>query len=748
MQERQEEQKRVDRIIHEVNKKQVAYIENRDHVQKDVKQLKTGFWDDVTVNLEEMDDVIETFQSVKQQAELLGERERRMGMLDQYVNILSKQKDSPYFGRIDFREDGEEKESIYIGVASLMDENDEQFLIYDWRSPVASMYYDYTPGKAKYDTPYETIMGEMLLKRQFIIKKGNIEGLFDTGLTIGDTVLQEVLGGHANAQMKSIVATIQKQQNAIIRNVKDDLIIVQGVAGSGKTSAALQRIAYLLYHYRKSLHAENIILFSPNPLFNSYVSQVLPELGEKNMKQDTFWHFIQSKFDAKLTIETPLDQLEFLLQENDSSEKRVQEIEYKSSLSYQSSMDQYISHLLIEGMIFRDLTFHNEKWLTVDEIGEKFYSYESNISIANRLQLIQEWSLSIIKKKEKAERKKAWVENEVELLDKEDYLQAYKKAQQIDDDGFMQPEVEQAYLMKMVVKRRLKPLRKQIKSFYFVDILAMYDEFLRTSNKDDSGLEAIVSGDMLYEDVVPYLYLKQQLLKEDGHTSVRHIFIDEAQDYSPFHFAYLKELFPHSKWTLLGDVNQTIHYHADNQSVLFSNEKATIYQLRQSYRSTKEITTFTSSLLLNNEDIIPFNRSGEKPIIKNVDEKEALTILIDVVRRSVSLGHETIAIIARSASQSEEWYRQLLPHLNNVNLIHQKTTEFQKGITIIPSYLAKGIEFDAVVIPDGEQYKKERDRFLFYTVCTRAMHQLVILQKSQTNPFINGADVHTYEYIL
>lgn len=326
MQERQEEQKRVDRIIHEVIKKQVAYIENRDHVQKDVKQLKTGFWDDVTVNLEEMDDVIETFQSVKQQAELLGERERRMGMLDQYVNILSKQKDSPYFGRIDFKEDGEEKESIYIGVASLMDENDEQFLIYDWRSPVASMYYDYTPGKAKYDTPYETIMGEMLLKRQFIIKKGKIEGLFDTGLTIGDSVLQEVLGGHANAQMKSIVATIQKQQNAIIRNVKDDLIIVQGVAGSGKTSAALQRIAYLLYHYRKSLHAENIMLFSPNPLFNSYVSQVLPELGEKNMKQDTFWHFIQSKYDAKLTIETPLDQLEFLLQENDSSEKESRKL--------------------------------------------------------------------------------------------------------------------------------------------------------------------------------------------------------------------------------------------------------------------------------------------------------------------------------------------------------------------------------------------------------------------------------------
>lgn len=151
---------------------------------------------------------------------------------------------------------------------------------------------------------------------------------------------------------------------------------------------------------------------------------------------------------------------------------------------------------------------------------------------------------------------------------------------------------------------------------------------------------------------------------------------------------------------------------------------------------------------MNNEDIIPFNRSGEKPVIKNVDEKEALTILIDVVRRSVSLGHETIAIIARSASQSEECYRQLFPHFNNVNLIHQKTTEFQKGITIIPSYLAKGIEFDAVVIPDGEQYKKERDRFLFYTVCTRAMHQLVILQKSQTNPFINGANVHTYESIL
>ena len=308
------EQDRVDFVIKEIDKKTKKFKQGAGNVSSDVLELRKTFWEDVTVNMDEPDDVIETAASIKQQAELLSERERTHKQIDKQLNTLARLKYSPYFGRIDFWENGEKSaDQVYLGIASLMDEQDENFLIYDWRAPISSLYYDYPPGPAEYETLEGTIKGEMKLKRQFIIRASEIKGMFDTGVTIGDEMLQEVLGNNASTQMKSIVATIQREQNQIIRDERSNLLIVQGVAGSGKTSAALQRVAYLLYRYRGTLKSENIMLFSPNPLFNSYVATVLPELGEENMQQVTFQEYLNHRLGKEFDVEDPFSQMEYLL---------------------------------------------------------------------------------------------------------------------------------------------------------------------------------------------------------------------------------------------------------------------------------------------------------------------------------------------------------------------------------------------------------------------------------------------------
>ncbi|NRG48412.1 helicase, partial [Bacillus sp. CRN 9] len=443
------EQQRVNEIIEEIDRKTANYIGKTKSVGSQVQQIKQEFWDDVTVNLDEPDDVIETFTSIKQQAELLSERERSKGLIDKQLNTLAKLKNSPYFGRIDFHEKGEnQSDKIYIGIASLMDSDDENFLIYDWRAPISSLYYDYSPGHAQYETPYGEIKGDITLKRQFIIKNGLINGLFDTGLTIGDQLLQEVLGNQANSQMKSIVATIQKEQNAIIRNTKDKIVVVQGVAGSGKTSAALQRAAFLLYRFRNTLHSDNIILFSPNPLFNSYVATVLPELGEDNMEQTTFQQYLNSRLAGIFIIEDPFDQMEYLLTAEDQEKLAIRKknIQYKSSLAYKKEIDNYLGYLLNDGLVFTDIVFRGETIINKESIKSYFYSLESTIPIPNRMQLLQEWLLIEIRKREKNERRKPWVENAIEFLDKDDYLEAYKDMQKRNnEDSFDDYEIEKKF---------------------------------------------------------------------------------------------------------------------------------------------------------------------------------------------------------------------------------------------------------------------------------------------------------------
>ncbi|WP_342496401.1 RNA polymerase recycling motor HelD [Bacillus sp. FSL K6-3149] len=771
---RKYEEERIRIVLREIEKKVVKLDHDSGGLKKDVNHLKKTFWDDVKINLDNPEDAGETLSSIRQQAEMLSERERTHRQLDKQRKTLSRLKDSPYFARVDFLENGKETtNNVYLGVSSLMDENEETFLIYDWRAPISSIYYDYSPGSAQYETVEGIIQGEIELKRQFITRDGQIKTMFDTDVTIGDELLKEVLGNNASTNMKSIVATIQKEQNQIIRNVKSKYLVVQGVAGSGKTSAALQRVAYLLYHYQNEITAENIMLFSPNSLFNRYIASVLPDLGEDNMQQLTFQEYVEKRLGKQFDVEHPFTQMEYMLtcQDHKKYPARRKGIRYKASSDFKALIDSYVVILSSEELIFKNISFRGEMLIRAEQIKNYFYSLDASISIPNRMQLVKEWLLKELGKKEKLERTKDWVIEESDLLELEEYTKVYSellKEGRFSENTFDDFEQEQKKIAKMIVKKHFKPIRTAVKKLKFINVAAIYCQLFKQKDnilqklKDtlpesweeicSYTLKKLQRKEMTYEDAAPYLYLQDKLEGKRINTRIRHLLIDEAQDYSPFQFFVLKQLFPYCRMTILGDFNQAIYAHTLNAPTLLSSE---LYvkenfervELTKSYRSTRQIVEFTKGIIEEGETIEAFNRDGQKPTFTKVEDLDTLQSRItQKIRQLQSANHETIAVICKTGKECKESYEQLSKQMD-LKMIEQSAISYQKGILILPAYLAKGIEFDAVIIYDASniKYGREFERKLFYTACTRAMHELHLFSVGEMSTFMNKIPENSYE---
>jgi DNA helicase-2/ATP-dependent DNA helicase PcrA len=763
--EQEMEQKRVDNVVQNLSKATESLQNHLGGKKADVVQIRKNFWSDVTVNLEDADDAIETAASIKQQAELLSELERSHTSAESRLKTYEKLKSSPYFGRIDFKEDDEiEAEKVYLGIASYYDEETSTFLVHDWRAPISSLYYDHSLGKADYRSPGGKIHGDLELKRQFIIKNAKIEGMFDTGEAIGDELLQQVLGNQANTQMKSIVATIQKEQNEIIRNTASDLLIVQGAAGCGKTSAALQRVAYLLYRDRETLQSHHVVLFSPNNMFNSYVANVLPELGEENMEQTTFQAYINHHLADQFSVETPFEQMEELLS-GSSEEARLEGIRFKASVDFLQAIHKYVDQLSGSGMLFLDVKFRDKTIIHSKQIKEHFYRFNQQETVPYRMKKTAQWILEELKKAERRERKKPWVEKEIQLLDKHVYTKLYEQLQKrnkYSDNSFNDLASEQKVLSAYVTRLAFKQIREKIEQYAFLDMKGIYAKLFQSNQKvlNDHRLWSEISKSTLFnlkqnylanEDATPFLYVKELLIGFQTNAAVRHVFIDEAQDFSPFQFAFIQRIFPRAHLTVLGDLNQSIYAHSSDESFsmlenLLDKKNPEMITLTRSYRSTKEIVEFTKSMLsASRVEIIPFNRIGEKPaVIKLGSDNQLLDKIESSVRYWTEKNHDTIAIICRTAKECREVYEKMKTRLD-VRLMASEDAAFQKGIIIIPSYLAKGIEFDAVAIYNASAYQNERERKLFYTVCTRAMHELTVFYNGEPCPFIQEASEELYE---
>jgi len=728
--------------------------------KRDIKGINDNFGNDVRIKTDTYSGMMETAMSIRQQQQMLAERENRQEYAAKQLVTLTKLEKNPYFARIDFQENGEAKpETIYIGMASFTDRPDH-YLIYDWRAPISSIYYNGGIGDVSYDTPDGVQTVDVQLKRQFQIEDGSIKTVFDTEEVVGDQMLLDALGGHSDTKMKSIVTTIQKEQNKIIRDTSSELLFVQGAAGSGKTAAVLQRVAYLLYQYSGKLHSGQIVLFSPNQLFNDYINQVLPELGEQNMVQMTFYQYSSHRLPS-IEVETLSQRFD---EQFTGNARKVNEI--KGSLDYFKAVTAYANHLNKEDMRFKNLVFQGKVLIPKEKIAEIYYGFNENYNLRNRLSATKESLLKILNRKVRVEMKKDWVEEAVQNLTKEDIQRMHADAEEEIENA----DKEFNFLARQIVIQSFRKVQRQINRNHFLSMNNQFVHMMRSLSQiidlpayglteDDwkqvveNTIDRLKNGKLSIDDATTYLYLYDLMTGKRGERDIRYLFIDEVQDYSAFQLAFLKFNFPRARFTVLGDLNQAIFTHENSHKLLdelsdmFDSEKTSVVQLTKSYRSTAQITDFTKEILDDGAAIESFNREGEKPVI-SVAANEATAIETLKQQAAENLEeHETTAIIGKTLEECEQLSEKLKAAGVRATFVRTENQRLVNGIIIVPSFLAKGLEFDSIIMWNAskENYADEDDRQLVYTICTRAMHRLTIISVGELSPLFDKVDPSLYQ---
>lgn len=650
---------------------------------------------------------------------------------------------SPYFGRIDFLENGEEKaEKCYIGISNLINDNFD-FLVYDWRAPISSMFYDYEIGEAHYKCPEGTVEGEITLKRQYKIDNGKLQYMFDSNLKIDDEVLQDILSKSTDSKMKAIVTTIQREQNKVIRNEEYKNLIVQGPAGSGKTSVALHRIAYLLYKHRDTITPRNIVIFSPNNIFNDYISNVLPQLGEENMCQTTFKEYMHAALGSEFKKEDYCGMMEYILtsKKDPFYQERINNIKYKSSKEFIDVLKKYTAYVEKEDRSFTDIIIRDRLIISSKEIQELFFKDYVKLPLKNRLQKIRERILFLIKPYEK---------NLIE-----------ETSQGLKNSGAYIENIEIIEHSVATIKNELKDIYDEINRMTEFDLVNAYKNlfenlelFSTNSNTEYDEkiiyeikrytLENLKGRQLYYEDQPPLLYLKGALGDLPKTSEIKYVIIDEAQDYSPLQYEIFYQLFKDANFTILGDLHQSINPFMNvgdysNISKIFPKDNTCIINLTKSYRSTIEITKFSRRILNKGITDECVERSGEEPLLLGFPDEEAIKDrLIKDIKIYKDKGYKSIGIIARTVKEAEEVYNFLKDKVD-VKAIVKDNDEYVSDTLVIPAYLAKGLEFDVVVIYNAgdDNYSFEEERLLLYTACTRALHVLSIYYSGKVTPYLS-----------
>ena len=601
---------------------------------------------------------------------------------------LYKVQDNPYFGSITF-DDGEENRKIYIGMTNVEKEEDGEYLVHDWRAPISSMFYDYEIGHASYLAPEGIIEGEITNKRQFNIKKGKLVRVFDNNLNIDDELLQEVLEQESSDKMRNIVNTIQQEQNSIIRNVVDNNLIVQGIAGSGKTSVALHRIAFLLYKI-KNLSSKNVLIFSPNKIFTEYISNVLPELGEDNTMQTTFNDFLLSNLQEFKTVESFSSFVERYYKYVEPNKKLVK---YKQSDEIIKAMDSYID-TFIKNLRFVDDIEIDDHLIKKDELNYLFKDRYEKLLIFDRLEEIAE---KICR----------------------DYFNG-KHNRKSTIMSRMKNDLSFKLDFKLIYKDFLKS----------INFLSYYDGVIT----DNEINKCVSRRDINYEDACLMVYIKGRLEGFKYLGLIKEVVIDEAQDYTKLQYMIIRNIFKKSKFTILGDTNQTVnpYYHYESLETLneiFNN--GTIYlELSKTYRSTPEIIEYTNKILgLNHVSAI--RRDSNKPVEFRNDYKDLKETMVNDINNLINNKY-SVAVITKTDEEANNLYEILKDDIKGINILNNNTKDFNKNLVIIPSYIAKGLEFDSVLIyTDKTNPYTENEKYLYYVACTRAQHELIIYNQKK-----------------
>lgn len=596
-----------------------------------------------------------------------------------YFKKLYQIKNKPYFASIIFKDDKGKIHNIYLSLTYLKDSKLNNIL-YDWRSPICSLFYDYEIGECEYSAPGGIYSGELKRKRQYKIENNRLVGVFDNSLNIDDEVLQEVLATESSDKMKNVVNTIQQEQNRVIRNLEDNNLIVQGIAGSGKTTVALHRIAFLLYRL-KNLTSNNILIFSPNNIFTEYISDVLPSLGESNTLQTTFNDYLSYFIKEYKDVETFTD---FVSRYYTYKEDNPELVKYKQSDQIIIDIDNYLSEY-ISSCKFTGPVIENEiNIVTEEELNEMLHYRYNRLPLFERL---DEMSKKLSSNFYKGSNKKAKTFGKL-MKEEANFIKDYKEI---------------------------------YKNFWLSD----HCKFKVTEQE----VNRFIKQDTInYEDALLFSYLKGTLEGFPYEANIKQVVIDEAQDYNRLQYIIISKIFQKADFTILGDVNQNInpYYHYETLEELKDLFKGdTKYlELLKTYRSSPEIIEYTNKIL-NLKHVNAIRKDNNKPVIFRKNTKDLkISLLNDITH--LQNEYKSTAIITKDNREAEKLY-ELLNDKIDISLVDATTKKFKKNLIIIPAYVAKGLEFDSVIIyNDRNNSYRKNERNLLYVACTRCQHELYI----------------------
>lgn len=577
----------------------------------------------------------------------------------------------PYFASFKYQDEEGKNYNIYMSLTYLKDD-DYNNILYDWRSPICSVFYDYETGPCKYLAPEGIISGTLFSKRQYQIKDNKLLAVFDNSLNIDDEVLQDVLANNSSDKMKNVVNTIQKEQNLVIRNLEDKNLIVQGIAGSGKTSVALHRIAFLLYRI-DNLSSKNVLIFSPNEVFSSYISNVLPELGEENTQETTFSDYLSYFIKEYKSIEPFTN---FIARFYEKSNKRTDLITYKQSREIVLDLDKYIKDFIKESKIINDIELDKVNTISKDEVNNLLHDKYSRFPFFERIKEI---------------------------------------AKKLSLNYYGSEGKKRATIEKLIISN--SNFKKDYKSLYINFYKSKYSKFNLLESEEK---EILKTKELSYEDALLFAYLKGTLQGFPYEGDIKQVVVDEAQDYNYLQYQMMKKIFKKASFTILGDINQNMNPYINYKSLeeLKGIFDSSIYlELLKTYRSSKEIIEYTNKIL-GLSHVCAIRRDNNIPVTNH--NKDDLLELIPTLKSK----YKSIAIITKDMDMAETLYNKL-KSIYDLSLLTIDSKNFRKDFIIAPSYLAKGLEFDSVIVYNNlDNPFNARDKYLYYIACTRCQHEL------------------------